>query len=135
MNSQTNNENTHPDNVGIPQFCTFHFALSTLTMPTQPQNLSREMILPAYKALILPAYKAALHLSRTLYICRESSTTVEKTLQIDPFLCKTNPISTEAKTNLTLYLKNVYENFIPPRTRENEPKTNPIQTQSSYDQN
>ena len=61
-----------------------------------------------------------------LYICREASTYVERTLQIDYFLCKTNPISTQGKTNLTLYPKEVYENFIPPRTRENEPKTNPI---------
>ncbi|GAI96861.1 unnamed protein product, partial [marine sediment metagenome] len=56
------------------------------------QDLSRQMILRAYKALILSAYKAALHLSRTHYICRESSTLVEDPLQIDYFLCKTNPI-------------------------------------------
>jgi len=34
MNSQTNNETSYPDNIGIPQFSTFHFALSTLTMAT-----------------------------------------------------------------------------------------------------
>jgi len=61
-------------------------------MPAEPQNLSRQMILRAYKALILPAYKAALQVSRSLYLCRESSTLVVKTLQIDYFLCKTNPI-------------------------------------------
>jgi len=79
--------------------------------------------------MILSAYKAALHLSRSLYLCREASTLVVKTLQIDYFLCKTNPISTEAKTNLTLYIKKVYENLIPPRTMKNEPKTNPKRTQ------
>ena len=79
--------------------------------------------------MILSAYKAALLMSRTLYTCRENSTNVERTLQITPFLCKTNPISTEAKTNLTLYIKKVYENFIPPRTMKNEPKTNPKRTQ------
>ena len=31
--------------------------------------------------------------------------------------------------NLILYLKKVYENFIPPRTMKNEPKTNPKRTQ------
>ena len=64
-----------------------------------------------------------------LYLCRESSTLVARTLQIDYVLCKTNPISTEAKTNLTLYTKKVYEDFIPPRTMKNEPKTNPKRTQ------
>ena len=76
-----------------------------LPMPTEAQNLSRQMILRAYKALILPAYKAALHLpalsiaevSRTLYLCREPSTLVARTLQIDYFLCKTNPISEKSK--------------------------------------
>jgi len=36
MKSQTNNQNTHPDNVGIPQFCIlhFHFCILKLAMPT-----------------------------------------------------------------------------------------------------
>jgi len=78
---------------------------------------------------VQPFWLAALLMSRSLYLCREASTYVERTLQIDYFLCKTNPISTEAKTNLTLYTKKVYENFIPPRTMKNEPKTNPKRTQ------
>ena len=124
---KSQNQTSHPANVGIPQLSTFHFDLSTLTMPTQAQ------IKPPIP-MILPAYKAALLMSRSLYLCRESSTTVEDPLQITYFLCKTNPISTEAKTNLTPYTKKVYENFISPRTMKNEPKTNPIQTQSSYGQ-
>jgi len=56
---------------------------------------------------------------RFLYICRESSTN-------HPFFCKTNPIFTRPKTNLTPYNKRIYENFMPIRTMKNEPKTNPI---------
>jgi len=56
---------------------------------------------------------------RFLYICRESSTN-------HPFFCKTNPIFTRPKTNLTPYNKRIYENFMPLRTMKNKPKTNPI---------
>ena len=48
-------------------------------MSNEPQNLSREMILPAYKAAVI--YVPIRH----LYICREYSTN-------RTFLCKTKPI-------------------------------------------
>ena len=58
-------------------------------MATEAQILSREMILPAYKAadIYVPI--------RHLYICRERSTN-------QPFLRKTNPIS--EKSNERKYL-------------------------------
>ena len=84
---------------------TFHFDLSTLPMRTQPQNLSREMMLRAYKALILLAYKAALQMSRILYKCRESSTLVEKTLQITPFYAKQTQFSQRPNQSNPLWHK------------------------------
>ncbi len=38
----------------------------------------------------------------------------------------TNPILARSTMNLTLYLKRVYEKYLPLRTMKNEPKTNPI---------
>ena len=111
---QSPNQTSHPDNVGIPQFCTFHFDLSTLTMAAEAQNLSREMI--------LSAYKAALHLSRTLYTCRARSTN-------RPLFMQNKPNSLKAKINATLFATKNYENKPPRPTPKNKPNSNPIQTQ------
>jgi len=62
------------------------------------------------------------------------STLVESALQIDPFLCKTNPILSAVGgllMNVNLYNTKYYENKWQRRVRKNKPNTNPIQTQSN----
>ena len=88
-------------------------------MPTQAQNLSRQMILRAYKALILSAYKAALQMSRTRYNCRGSATNRLLFMQ-------NKPNSLRGQINATLCAAKDYENKWQRRVRKNKPKTNPI---------
>ena len=128
MNTTAPNQNTHPNDliclqgsVGITQLSTFHFNLPTLAMATQPQiKPPIPMILSAYKALILPAYKAALQMSRYRYICRENATN-------HPFLCKTNPIFSEAKSMQPYSPQGITIINRPARLE----KTNPKQTQTN----
>jgi hypothetical protein len=82
-------------------------------MATPAQNLSREMILLAYKAAISPG-----SLPSSLYFCRESSTN-------RPFFVQTNPISKKPENTLTSFMKKGYERnvrFSPTKTNPNEPK-------------
>jgi len=95
-----------------------------LAMPAEAQNLSRQMILRAYKALILPAYKAALLMSRILYNCRGSFTNRLLFMQ-------NKPNSQKDKINATLFATRDYENKPPRPTPKNKPKTNPKQTQTN----
>ena len=53
------------------------------------------------------------------------STTVENPLQIQPFLCKTNPIL-KSHPAVNVDIKKRYENIPNWTLGENEPKTNPI---------
>jgi len=53
-------------------------------MASESKNLSREMILPAYKAA-------------DIYVPKGASTIVENPLQIRPVLCKTKPIWQDRK--------------------------------------
>jgi len=77
--------------------------------------------------VILSPYKAALQMSRILYLCRESSTTVEVPLQIDYFLCKTNPILKRTKS-MQLSLPQRIMKINHPAGLQ---KTNPKQTQTN----
>jgi len=63
---------------------------------------------------------------RHLYICRESSTN-------QTFLCKTNPIHQVSNMTLILILQGHTKNMCLkalPKTKPNEPKTNPILAQN-----
>jgi len=114
---------------------------------TAPIKTPIPMILPAYKAAsgfhnfafsLLPSVFCLLSpvfcllspvfcilSSAALYICREPSTLVERTLQIDYFLCKTNPIFSEAKSTQPSFPQRIMKIN---GSGESE-KTNPIQTQ------
>ncbi len=99
--------------------------------------------------MILSAYKAAsgfhnfplstLHFPLSqLYLCRESSTYVARTLQIDYFLCKTNPILKTTKSTQPYSSQRLTKINHPaqlektnPKQTQNKPKTNPKQTQSN----
>jgi hypothetical protein len=109
-----------------------------LKMPTQAQNLSREMILPAYKAAILPGPPippltrienpvSRIPVSCVFDTCREPYTN-------SPFSCKTNPIFEKPKINATPLSQTTYENTCPFGRQKTNPKrtqTNPIQSQSN----
>ena len=93
-------------------------------MATEAQNLSREMILPAYKAALhLPALSIA-EVSRILYNCRGSSTNRLLFMQNKPNFLR-------GQINATLFAAKDYENKWQRRVRKNKPKTNPIQTQTN----
>ena len=72
-------------------------------MSTEPQNLSHEMILRAYKAL---------HLSRTLYK--------------SALFMQNKPNLPDAQMNINSLLTKDYENVPLRRRGENKPNTNPI---------
>ena len=77
-------------------------------MSTQPQNLSREMI--------LPAYKAPLHLSRTLYK--------------SALFMQNKPNFRKSQMNVNKVLTKDYEKRTLGERGKNKPNSNPIQTQS-----
>ncbi|HUW20640.1 MAG TPA: hypothetical protein VMW16_15185 [Sedimentisphaerales bacterium] len=79
-------------------------------MSTQAQNLSREMVLPAYKAAISPGPLPSL-----LYICREASTN-------SPFYAKQTqscPPPADSKPFIPKRLMKIHEPF---RPAKNKPK-------------
>ncbi len=110
MNRQTNNENTHPDNVAIPQFSTFHFDFCTLNQSRPAGNPSS-------------VFCGALHLSRTLYICRENSTN-------QPLFMQNEPNFHRGKNEPNPIYKKGLRRFYTPSDNEkrtqNEPNSNPI---------
>jgi len=98
-------------------------------MTTKPQSLSREMILPAYKAAISPGPPpeqtphpaqlasaiVALHLSRALY---------KSTL-----FMQNKPNFRKSQMNVSKVLTRDYEKRTLGERGKNKPNTNPIQTQ------
>ncbi|MHC4156014.1 MAG: hypothetical protein ACYST6_13975 [Planctomycetota bacterium] len=115
-------------------------------MSTQAQNLSREMILSAYKAAISPGPpippESTVNWQLTTVNSLLSSTLVENPLQIRPFRAKqktnpkqtqTNPKQTQfpkdSKNNTTLLYTKGYDNETVFSVQQNEPKrtqSNPI---------
>jgi hypothetical protein len=110
-------------------------------MATQPQNLSREMILPAYMAAIslgLPILPTQHHIRKNrasrienpaTYVPIRHSTSVENPLQIHPFLYKRTqscPPPADSKPFIWQRLTKKQALRQHPKTNPNEPKTNPI---------
>jgi len=102
-------------------------------MPSEPQNLSREMILPAYKAAISPGSplshttpaNSANRLNPQESDCPESENVRRITYEFISKLCKTNPILSASGGFKTLYFTTGYDNipsFALPKTNPNEPK-------------
>jgi hypothetical protein len=94
--------------------------LGKLTMATKAQILSREMILPAYKAAMLISFIFSYFLLSPLYICRERSTN-------PPLFIQNKPNFQKSQINVNKVLERDYEN----ERLHRSPKTNPIQTQSN----
>ena len=59
------------------------------------------------------------------------STFVENPLQIHYFLCKTNPIYSEAQMNVTSVITTNYKENHPSSHPQNKPNSNPIQSQTN----
>jgi len=110
-------------------------------MPSEPQNLSREMILPAYKAAISPGSplshttpaNSANRLNPQESDCPESENVRRITYEFISKLCKTNPILSASGGFKTLYLAKAYENQGPPAGPKNEPKR--TQTKPNFPKN
>jgi hypothetical protein len=98
MISQPNNQNTHPDEVGVPQFCIFNllasrslgvdFCILKLPLP-QPKPNSLELSTHQVQFIFhhpdpVQPFCLALHLSRALYTCRENSTNRPLFMQNEP---------------------------------------------------
>jgi len=112
----------------------------TQLITTQPQNSSREIILPAYKAPISPGpplshttpANSANRLNPQESDCPESENVRRITYEFISKLCKTNPISKTPKISANPVSTKDYANEGHFRTDENEPKrtqTNPKRTQ------
>ena len=96
-------------------------------MTTKAQILSREMILPAYKAAMLTSFIFSYFLLSSLYICRESSTN-------SPLFLQYKPNFKNDQINVNKVLERDYENVRlhrPRKQTQNKPNSNPIQTQSN----
>ena len=94
-------------------------------MTTKAQILSREMILPAYKAAMLTSFIFSYFLLSSLYICREASTNPHSFIQ-------NKPNSQNDQINVNKVLERDYENIRlhrSPKRTQFKPNSNPIQTQ------
>jgi hypothetical protein len=88
------------------------------------------------KLIINRLYSVVCHLAPVN--CLRLSTTVEDSLQISSFLCKTNPILSAVgglQMNLSILSKQAYENFIRLAEQKNKPNSNPISKKAKMNAN
>ncbi|MHC4335406.1 MAG: hypothetical protein ACYSUV_16905 [Planctomycetota bacterium] len=117
-------------------------------MSTQAQNLSREMILSAYKAAISPGPpippESTVNWQLTTVNSLLSSTLVENPLQIRPFRAKQKPKQTQSKPNFpktqkttqlysTQRVTTMKPSSASSKTNPNEPNQTQFQKQETAD--
>ena len=116
MKNHKNNQNSHPDSVGIPQFCSLFFAF-----PTFPSCLSCHKIIPIVPLFLPMDYFSVLFLSLgdafsvaisfvPLRLCGHES------------IMQNKPNFQNPKPNATTYATKSYTNIPPHRTQKNKPK-------------
>ena len=67
-----------------------------------------------------------LHACKVLYVCRETSTSIESSLQISPLFMQNEPNFRKSQMNISNVITTDYEKRTLSGHGKNEPKTNPI---------
>ena len=124
MTENAKNLNSHPENLGIPQFCLFTFNFCLSSFPLATLHLSRGL----YKSTLFMQYKPNLQENQV-----NASSVLAKGYEADIVFWPKNPKANflKAKMNVSTYNTKHYENARLHRREKTKPNSNPKQTQFS----
>ena len=114
-----------PQNVVFRGISSFVFRISVARLRTMNNELPTADNWPLTPNFIVHKY---LRVVKVLYICRDSSTDAERSLQIHPFLTN-KPNFRKSQMNVTFFITREYEQMDTWSSGKNKANSNPIQTQ------